>query len=167
MALLLALVCPPATALDWHTELPFAQPIGQGEFRWFGFHIYTATLWSGHKPFDESTPFALELTYHCHISRDRFVQSSMDEIRRIFGQRFSADKLRGWEALLSQAFPDVNDGDQLIGIFIPHQGCRFYDKNGLRVSIDDPEFARAFFAIWLDPHTRDNRLREQLLGLNP
>jgi hypothetical protein len=33
-------------------------------------------------------------------------------------------------------------------------------------NIDDAEFARAFFAIWLDPKTSEPSLRKQLLGLN-
>jgi hypothetical protein len=31
-------------------------------------------------------------------------------------------------------------------------------------TIDDPVFARAFFAIWLDPRTREPQLRNRLLG---
>jgi hypothetical protein len=31
-------------------------------------------------------------------------------------------------------------------------------------SVDEPEFARAFFAIWFDPRTRARDLRAGLLG---
>jgi len=44
-------------------------------------------------------------------------------------------------------------------------GCRFYVGDQLQHEIRDPEFAEAFFAIWLDPRTRDPELRQQLLGL--
>lgn len=164
-AALLVLCSASVLANDWHAELPQAKPLGQGELRWFGFSIYSATLWSEHVPFDQTAPFALELTYHVHVTRERFVQTSLDEIKRLFDQRFSADKLKNWEALMSQAFPEVHDGDQLIGIFIPHQGCRFYDRSGLRIDIRDPEFAEAFFAIWLDPRSKDSKLRQHLLGI--
>ena len=130
--LLLVVLPADAAAPDWHSALPQARLVGQGELRWFGLSIYTAILWSEQNPFDTQHPFALQLTYHRHISRERFVNTSIEEIKRLFGQRFTADKLREWETLMSQAFPDVDDGDQLIGIFIPYQGCRFYDKNGLR-----------------------------------
>jgi len=133
--------------------------------RWFGLRIYSATLWSEHSPFNENAPFALELIYHHQIKHERIVETSIAEIKRLFGQRFSADKLQKWETLMSQAFPDVADGDQLIGIFIPQQGCRFYDRVGLRATINDPEFAEAFFAIWLDPRSKDSSLREHLLGI--
>jgi len=154
-----------AAPTDWHSELPHAKPVGQGELRWFGLSIYTAILWSEHRPFEPQSPFALQLTYHRHITKERFVNTSLEEIKRLSGQRFTADKLREWEMLMSQAFPDVDDGDQLIGIFIPYRGCRFYDKNGLRTEIDDLEFAQVFFAIWLDPRSKDSDLRNHLLGI--
>jgi len=161
---LLLLISANAWSTDWHEALPDAKPVGQGELRWFGFKIYSAKLWSQRVPFESHAPFALELTYHRHISREHFVKTSSEEIQRLFEQRFTADKLHEWENLMSRAFPDVNEGDQLIGIFIPGQGCRFYDKNGLLAEINDPQFAEAFFSIWLDPRTKDTELRAQLLG---
>jgi len=165
VAAALLLCAAPALARDWHLELPQAKVVGQGELHWFGLSIYSAALWSATSPFDRDAPFALELTYHRHINSTYFVQTSIEEIKRLGDQRFSADKLKHWEVLMSKVFPNVNEGDQLIGIFIPQQGCRFYDGNGLLADIDDPEFARAFFAIWLDQRTKDSSLREHLLGI--
>ncbi len=54
---------------------------------------------------------------------------------------------------MSQAFVDVKDGTRITGVFLPEQGCRFYVDGQLQHVIDDPEFARAFFSIWLDPQT--------------
>jgi len=152
---------------DWHEELPQARPTGQGEMRWFGLSIYSATLWSEHRPFDPRAPFALQLVYHRHINHDRIVHTSIEEIERLYEGRFTAEKLKQWEALMSRAFPDVSDGDQLVGIFIPGHGCRFYDGHGLITDIADVEFAQAFFAIWLDPRTKDRHLRDSLLGTAP
>ena len=155
----------PVQARDWHADLPQAKVVGQGELHWFGLSIYSATLWSESKPFNLAAPFALELTYHRSISGARFVRTSIEEMRRLSDQTVSADKLQRWEALMSRAFPNVQDGDQLIGIFIPQQGCRFYDATKLLVEIDDPEFARAFFAIWFDPRSQDSSLRANLMGI--
>ena len=162
--LLIALANESAFATDWRETLPDAKLVGQGQLRWFGLKIYTAHLWAQRLPFDRHAPFALELTYHRHISGERFVKASSEEIQRLFGQQFSADKLHDWESQMSRAFPDVNDGDELVGIFIPNQGCRFYDNKKLLAEINDPEFAEAFFSIWLDPRTKDTELRAQLLG---
>lgn len=155
----------PAHATVWREALPQAQPLGSGDLRWFGLRVYTANLWSERKPFDARAPFALELTYHLDISRQRFVDTSIDEIRRLSGNRLPAEKLRRWENEMSRAFTDVKAGDQLIGVYLPNEGCRFYSRSKLLAEIRDPEFANAFFAIWLDERSRKKELRAQLLGV--
>jgi hypothetical protein len=52
-------------------------------------------------------------------------------------------------------------------VFIPNQGSRFYSRNKLLADIRDPEFAKAFFAIWFDARSKDKDLRAQLLGSQP
>ena len=46
----------------------------------------------------------------------------------------------------------------------PGAGVRFYVGNTLQHVVKDDAFAKAFFAIWLDPRTRNPQLRAQLLG---
>ncbi|WP_297577445.1 chalcone isomerase family protein [uncultured Deefgea sp.] len=169
LAALLAIACMaiPAQAATWREHLPQAQTIGSGDLRWFGLRIYTAKLWSEKKPFDINAPFALELTYHRNISREQFVETSLDEIERLFGARYSADTLKRWEEQMQRAFTDVKEGDQLIGVYIPNEGARFYSRNKLLADIRDPEFAKAFFAIWFDARSKDKDLRAQLLGNSP
>jgi hypothetical protein len=151
-------------AASWRDELPRATVLGSGDLTWFGLRIYHAALWSEHKPFNPDDAFALELTYHRSIKREQFVKASMDEIRRLFPDRYDNDRLKHWEAELSRAFVDVAAGDQLIGVFVPRQGCRFYSRLGLTADLRDTELATAFFAIWLDKRTREAGLRKQLLG---
>jgi hypothetical protein len=64
-------------------------------------------------------------------------------------------------------FPDVEKGRRLAGVNVPGTGARFYYEGRLLGSIDDPAFARAFFAIWLDERTRAPQLRESLLRTLP
>lgn len=165
LAVLLAIpVSLPAQANVWREQLPQAKPLGSGDLRWFGLRIYTAKLWSEQTRFDPNSPFALELTYHRSISREQFVSSSLDEITRLFGNRYPAPTLKRWEAEMQRAFIDVKEGDQLIGVYQPNVGCRFYSSRQLLAEIRDPEFAKAFFAIWFDERTKDSGLRAQLLG---
>lgn len=163
----LACIAIPAHAALWREHIPQAQAIGSGDLRWFGLRIYTAKLWSEKKPFDLNAPFALELTYHRNISREQFVETSLDEIKRLFGTRYNAETLKRWEGEMQRAFTDVKEGDQLIGVFIPNEGSRFYSRNKLLADIRDPEFAKAFFAIWFDARSKDKDLRAQLLGNQP
>jgi hypothetical protein len=153
-----------AAAATWQQELPRASLLGAGDFRFFGFRIYSARLWSELTPFDVRGKFALELTYHRSITRDRFVSISLDEMKRLFGSKHSGATLLRWQGHMEQAFTDVKAGEQLIGVHLPGQGCRFYSRERLLAEVADPEFATAFFAIWFDERSRDDNLRRALIG---
>jgi hypothetical protein len=157
-----------AHANVWRTEIPQAKLIGSGEFSWWGLSIYSAKLWqapgSPSTGFDAMQRFALEITYHKSISRSRFVDTSVDEIKRLHGSAYSAEQLQAWRTYMEKAFMDVKSGDQLIGVHIPDFGCRFYSQNKLLAEIPDEKFSKAFFSIWLDPKSKDTALRAQLMG---
>lgn len=163
---LLSLWCvtPSCLAEGWRDDLPQAQLNGNGELRWFGFRIYSASLWSESVPFDPHHAFALELTYARAISRERLVKASIEEIRRLSGSRYTEAQYSQWQTLLENTFRDVVEGDQLAGVYLPGVGVRFYNRTQLLAQISDPEFAQAFFNIWLDPQSRDAQLRKHLLG---
>ena len=170
LLLTLMLACSVAHAnsqAGWREQLPQANLVGSGDFSWFGFSVYNAKLWSPVQQVDFSQPFALELTYRRTISRETLVDTSLDEIRRINGEPLDNEQQSVWTKQMSQAFVDVKDGTRITGVFLPGEGCRFYVDGKLQHVIDDQEFARAFFSIWLDPQTRSPKLRAALLGLNP
>ncbi|MCB6183970.1 chalcone isomerase family protein [Leeia sp. TBRC 13508] len=149
----------------WQSRLPTdLRVVGSGEMTWFGFSIYQARLWSKQYPFNPSQPYALELTYARNISKSEFVEASMDEMSRISGVSAKSSQMQQWQGWMEKAFIDVKPGDQLIGVHWPGVGCAFYSQSQLLSEIKDPEFAKNFFAIWLDPQSKDRRLREQLLG---
>ncbi|KPN90022.1 chalcone isomerase family protein [Pseudomonas nunensis] len=161
--LLLALLGAQALA-NWQDGVPGAQIIGAGEFRVFGFDVYNARLWSAARPLAPDQPFALELIYQRSISREDLVQASVDEIKRLSGASVSAAQLAGWKAQMQQSFVDVQAGTRITGVYLPGQGARFFVGQQLQHEVKDPQFARAFFDIWLDPRTRNPELRQQLLG---
>ncbi|WP_229632100.1 chalcone isomerase family protein [Pseudoduganella violaceinigra] len=167
MCLSLALTAP-AKAADngggWRDAFPAAVAVGSGEMRWFGLRIYHAALWCEQRPFDPAARFALQLTYHRSISRERLVQTSLDEMRRLGTAPNDPSLQKQWENQLRKAFVDVEPGDQLIGVNQPGYGMRLFDQRKLLAEIPDPDLARAFFAIWLNEASRDQGLRRQLLG---
>jgi hypothetical protein len=135
------------------------QQWGSGEMSWFGFSLYRATLWvAGSAP--ETSPSALQLDYLRDIPRDRLVQASLEEMRRL-----GADEaqLQRWEPELRRVFPDVKTGDTIIGVHYPGRGAQFFYQGRASGDVADPEFARRFFAIWLDPASRSPALRAALL----
>ncbi|MFJ2682363.1 chalcone isomerase family protein [Pseudomonas sp. NPDC087342] len=160
---LLALLGAQALA-NWQDGVPGARIIGAGEFKVFGFDVYNARLWSAARPLAPDQPFALELIYQRSISREDLVQASVDEIKRLSGASVSAAQLAGWQAQMQQSFVDVEAGTRITGVYLPGQGARFFVGQQLQHEVKDPQFARAFFDIWLDPRTRNPELRQQLLG---
>jgi hypothetical protein len=150
--MVLLLMSSPALA-RWQEVLPGAQVIGGGDLRVFGFRVYTARLWSAANPLSADKPFALEL-----------VEASVDEIKRTSPVPVSEEQISQWQAQMAQAFVDVQAGSRITGVYLPGREARFYVGEKLQHVVQDPQFAKAFFDIWLSPKTRNPELREQLLG---
>ncbi len=143
-------------------EIPAARLAGEGNYRWFGLKIYAAQLWVGEAGYRSDATFALDLHYARNLNGAKIAEASRDEISKLgLG---SETQRTAWLAGMTRLFPDVAEGDHLTGIFRPGQGARFYLNGKLQGEINDPQFAQAFFAIWLDPKTSAPELRKALLG---
>lgn len=162
--ILLLSISIPGLAQEWRKDLPEVKVAGSGEFTWWGLSIYTARLWHTGSSFDAAQDFALEITYNKSISRTRFVDASIDEMKRIMGGKLTTNLELQWRDYMEKSFVDVKPGDQLIGVKLRGKGCRFYSRERLISEIADEDFAQAFFAIWLDPRSRDQELRTRILG---
>jgi len=149
----------PAEAAQAYPQLA---PLGAGTLRWFGFHVYDARLWTAGARADADVPYVLALRYAREFAGARIAQTSIEEIERL-GIGLPAQRGR-WLAEMRRVFPDVQAGADLAGLHVPRRGVRFFHDGRLAGEIADPEFARAFFAIWLDPRTRSPALREALFG---
>lgn len=148
--------------------LPDFRLAGTGRLTWYGLHVYDAALFVA-PGFDlgnaAALPFALELTYARRLDGKGIAAASRDEIERLgFGTEGQRSR---WHEQMLKLFPDVDKGRRLAGVNVPGAGARFYYDGRLLGSIDDPAFARAFFAIWLDERTRAPQLRESLLRTLP
>ena len=166
--LLLCAVAAQAADIPTHirNEISDARLAGQGSFRWFGLKIYDAELWVEDRDFrpdaPESSRFVLNLTYARDLYGERIARTSINEIGRLGFGTLAQRKL--WLEQMEALFPDVHDGTRISGIYLPGQGARFYLNGNPLGEIADSEFARAFFAIWLDPRTSASSLRNQLLS---
>ena len=163
--LLLALAAWPLAGLAGRADAAKETPTagltrwGSGEFRRFGFLVYQATLWVGGDD-PVRPPLALRLTYQRNIAGRDIADASVNEIRNL---GIADDgRLKLWGEQMVNIFPDVRPGDQLLGLHLS-EGARFFYNDRLLGSIDDAAFARAFFAIWLDPNTSAPALRSALL----
>jgi hypothetical protein len=152
---------PPAHVLKYVSDVRLA---GTGRLTWYGFHVYDAALFVP-PGFDIANaiaqPFVLELTYARRLDGKGIAEASRDEIARLgFG---SESQRTRWHEQMLQLFPSVEKGRKLAGVNVPGAGARFYFDGQFIGAIEDPDFARAFFAIWLDERTRAPQLRENLL----
>ena len=152
---------PPGRWPAWRCEAPIAglRRWGSGEFRRFGFLVYEATLWAGDDPL--RPPLALHLDYKRNIAGTAIAEASVKEMRRTASptRRGSRDWGEQHGAHLSRCAARR-----------PHRrppSCPrarvFIASDRLLGRIDDPDFAQAFFAIWLDPRTSAPELRAALL----
>lgn len=130
---------------------------GSGEFRRFGFLIYEATLWAGDDPLQP--PLALRLDYRRAISGTAIAEASVNEMRPLGADEAA---LQRWGAQMARVFPDVKAGDWILGLHTAG-GATFLHNGRPTGEIAEPEFARRFFAIWLDPRTSAPELRAALL----
>ena len=165
-----AVLALPASAAEHEVPTHVAKYIadaklaGSGRLTWWGFHVYDADLYIGgaldtHQP--TAQPFVLELRYARRLSGAAIADASRDEIARL---QYGSDALRAaWHAEMTRLFPDIGVGQRLAAVNRPGRGARFYFDGRFIGAIDDPEFARAFFAIWLDERTQAPKLREALL----
>lgn len=154
----MALSLPEQVARDF----PDLKLAGEGRLRWFGLHVYDASLWINGARWNGEQEFALDIRYARDIKSRRLVQTSLDEIRRLgFGDE---QRLAIWEEEMTRVLPDVRKGEHLTGVNRPGVGAEFYYQGRIVGTITDPAFARAFFSIWLDARTREPGLRNSLIG---
>ncbi|WP_426195738.1 chalcone isomerase family protein [Massilia sp. DWR3-1-1] len=167
LAMLACLAACPAPALaapaPAHIEaaVPQARVAGSGLFTYFGLKIYTAELLVGAAGYRPDAPFALDLRYERSLKGKKIAQASVEQMEKI-GAGSPAQRQQ-WLGQMAAIFPDVVAGEHLTGINIPAVGARFY-RDGVAIgAIDDVQFARAFFGIWLDPASTAPALRQALL----
>lgn len=165
LCLVMLIATAQAATIPAHIQhaLPDARLSGEGSYRWFGLKIYDASLWVGEQGYQTNLArFILNLNYARDLYGERIAQASMDEIRQL-GMGNSAQQ-QAWLSAMKALFPDVKEGSQISGLLIPEHGARFYLDGKVLGEIKDPEFAKAFFAIWLDPRTSAPGLRSKLLA---
>jgi hypothetical protein len=167
VALMIAVLGLPADArvdipISVQQSAPQLRLLGSGKMTWFGLHLYDVALWTPAQEFDFANVFALAIRYTRGFKGERIAQLSAMEIERLG----VADRpqLQRWKQQMVRMFPDVRPGDRLTGVYQPGRGAEFFHQDRSIGGISDPQFAYAFFSIWLDARTREPDLREQLIG---
>ena len=159
------LAATPAAPAELRSTLPSARLIGSGVLRCFGLRVYEARLWAqaDFEPADYARqPFALELVYDRKLEGEAIAERSVAEMRRVGS--FSEAKARQWLLMMKQAFPDVAAQDRLLGVTDGAGDVSFFHNGRETARLQDAEYARLFFGIWLSDQTSAPGLRAALLG---
>lgn len=153
----------PAPVREW---LGAARLRGAGLLRFWGFAVYDARLWvAGAEPDTADlsrTPLALELRYRREFRGADIARRSLDEMQDL--GLAPPGRRAGWLATMESLFPDVREGDRLLGLIDARGHARFFHNDLPAGHVDDPAFAHAFFSIWLSERTSAPALRDRLLG---
>jgi len=144
--------------------VPNLEVKGGGEMTFMTLSVYAAYFHCVDRvrcSWSPELPFALQLVYHRSLSVPRSPSAaSKRSPSSVTARRISAR----WGTLMKQIFPDVVDGDCIVGVNLPQSGARYYYNGNPIGEIEDRGFARAFFGIWLDPRTSEPALRKKLLS---
>ncbi|MGQ8364863.1 chalcone isomerase family protein [Glaciecola sp. 1036] len=126
--------------------------------------IYEAELIAPEGKWDKDKPFALRLTYLRDFEGKEIASRSVDEMRDLgFDDEL---KLAKWFQKMHRIFPDVKEGECIMGIVDEDKVSHFYFNDEKIGKVTDAEFTEWFFAIWLSEDTSEPKMREQLLGMN-
>ena len=150
---------------ELQSALPQVQPAGSTRLTFWGFEIYDASLWvqPGFRASAwRDAPFALELRYLRSFDGDDIAQRSLDEMRK--ASPLSDVQARSWLDQMKNAFPDVQKGDRLVGLYRPGAGAQFFYNGKPTAAVADPVFAQRFFGIWLGSQSSEPGMRDALLA---
>jgi Chalcone isomerase-like len=145
--------------------VPNLEVKGGGEMTFMTLSVYAAYFYCIDRPrcrWVPEQPFAMQLVYHRSLVGAKIAERSLEEIAKLgYG---TPDQRAHWGALMKEFFVDVVDGDRITGLNLPQLGIRYYYNGKPLGEIQDREFAKAFFGIWLDPRTSEPELRKKLLS---
>jgi hypothetical protein len=153
------------TRPELNEALPQARRIGAGRLTVWGFQVYDARLWAqpGFSAASvDRAPLALEVSYLRAFKSGELAERSIQEMRR--SKPVSEAQASRWMADLMRVIPDVRKGDRVMGVHQPGVGAAFWVNGKNTGEVQDAEFARLFFGIWLSPTTSEPKLREALLS---
>ena len=145
-----------------YEALPALKQVGTSTLRVAFFKVFDSALFTESGDWrDPRTSFRYELTYARSISGNFLVSQTTKEWDHL---GFQDNRRSRWVEALKAIWPDVNKGDT-IAFDVDAEGVsRFYFNGAWVGTIDDPDFAPSFIAIWLSPDTSRPAHRDGLLA---
>ena len=124
--------------------------------------VFDATLYAPGGNYSPGEPLVLTLSYLRTLKGRDIARNSVEQMRRQGGHTEAS--LKTWGVAMARIFPDVAKGATLTGVRHA-DGATTFHRDGKTIGrVEDPDFGRAFFDIWLGVKTSQPALRRQLLG---
>lgn len=125
--------------------------------------VYDATLYAPQGTYSEQQPFVLALRYLRDLDGKAIAERSIEEMQK---QGFNDPELeKKWLQQMIAIFPDVSEDTTLYGVRNAAGYTEFYQGSNKIGEVQDPQFTRWFFDIWLGSKTSEPKLRAEILGL--
>ena len=145
--------------------------VGKGKAYYLKFiKVYDAILYSDKNAaatsiLDDNISKCLHLDYAVDVSSEDFIKAADTVLARQFSESLS-DGLKDHIETLHRGYLDVAKGDNYSLCYDGRTTETTLSLNGKPlVKIQDPEFARVYFGIWLGQYKPlDSRLRDDLLS---
>jgi hypothetical protein len=137
--------------------------VGEARLKIMFWDIYDAKLSAMNGEYQEGTPMALSLSYLRDFDGEDIASRSIDEMRDL-GYKDEI-LLAKWFEQMRSLFPNVKKGENITGALDEKQSTHFYYQGMSLGIIEDVNFSKAFFGIWLNENTSEPKMRKKLLGI--
>ena len=154
-------------SLSWSSEDKlegFQSPklIGEGMLKVLMWEIYDLRFYTDGTTFSWQDKFMLEFDYSRELKKESVIDASLNEFKL---QPNVTDKdIEAWKVYLEQVIQSVQKGTKASIMWVPEGQIVFNYEGSAPSTIENEDFARAFFNIWLGEKTSRPKLRSQLLG---
>lgn len=139
-------------------ELDGAQLLGTATFRYLGFPIYDAKLYTPKgASFSWSEDFGLQLTYRKSIKKNALVNSTLDEMKRVGHPAPIGDQL-------DVCFKGVTKGDSYLAVSDGPDKVSFWLNGRKTCTMAYPGIKRSFMSVFLGENTRSASFTQMLQG---
>ena len=147
-----------AAASPIKSALPDAQQRGAATFRFVGFPLYEARLFTqSGAPLDWSKDFGLELIYLRGLTQYDLVEGTMREMKRIG----AALPVR---AQFERCYKDVRKGDRYLAVSQGPNKFGFWLNGKQTCTLSHPKIKTRFMAIFLGDNSRSKSFTRKLKG---
>lgn len=159
LALLWLLLAPvSAQANSIETVLPNAELRGAATFRFIGFPLYKARLFTqSGAPLDWNADFAVELQYQRNLTQYDLVEGTMRELARLGPALPVRDQL-------NRCFKDVRKGDRYLAVSRGQNKIAFWLNGKPTCTLSHPGIKTRFMGIFLGNNTRSKSFTRNLKG---